>query len=240
MGGAGHRRATEAPPARRRDGGGDARRRPGHHGPGPGRRGATPTSSALWETCKVTLNGVSTTVDKAGRTRTVVNGTGGSGTVVGFFVRTDGACRFKRILKVDGRVGYNGISNGLTRRQGSGTTPAGTYTMTESFGNSPRPMTALSYRRVTAGDYWIQDQNSLFYNTLRNSSLGGFLATTLGSNGSARLLDYTTQYAHAVVINFNRAPDSKVVGRGSESSSTSTTRARPRAASRSPRRTCAL
>lgn len=176
---------------------------------------ATPTSSGLWQTCKVTLNGVTTTVDKAERTRTVVNGTGGSWAVVGFFVRTDSACTFKRVLKVDGRVGYNGISNGLTRRQGSGTTPSGTYTMTESFGNSPRPATALSYHRIKTGDYWVQDQNSPFYNTLRNSALGGFLATTAGSNGSERLLDYTTQYAHSVVINFNRAPDSKVVGRGS-------------------------
>ncbi|MBA3743785.1 L,D-transpeptidase family protein [Sporichthya sp.] len=176
---------------------------------------ATPVSSTQWQTCKVTLNGVQTTVDKAERTRTVVNGTGGSWAVVGFFVRTDGACTFKRVLKVDGRVGYNGISNGLTRRQGSGTTPSGTYTMTESFGNSPRPATALSYHRVKTGDYWVQDQNSAFYNTLRNSGLGGFLASTTGSNGSERLLDYTTQYAHSVVINFNRAPERRTVGRGS-------------------------
>lgn len=176
--------------------------------------GATtlPASSSLWQTCKVTLNGVSTTVDKAERTRTVVNGTGGSWAVVGFYVRTDSPCSFKRVLRVDGRVGYNGISNGVTRRQGSGTTPSGTYTMTESFGNSPRPATALPYHRVKPGDWWVQDQNSLFYNQLRNQSLGGFLART---SSSERLADYGPVYAHSVVINFNRAPDRKVIGRGS-------------------------
>jgi L,D-peptidoglycan transpeptidase YkuD (ErfK/YbiS/YcfS/YnhG family) len=174
-----------------------------------------PTSSTLWQTCNVTLGGVATTVDKAERTRTVVNGTGGSWAVLGLYVRTDSACTFKRVLRVDSRVGYNGISTGLTRRQGSGTTPSGTYSMTETFGNSPRPATAMPYHRVKPGDFWVQDQNSLFYNSLRNSSLGGFLASSLGSNGSERLLDYTTQYAHAVVINFNRAPDRKLIGRGS-------------------------
>jgi L,D-peptidoglycan transpeptidase YkuD (ErfK/YbiS/YcfS/YnhG family) len=176
---------------------------------------ALPTSSTLWQTCNVTLDGVATTVDKAERTRTVVNGTGGSWAVLGFYVRTDSACTFERVLRVDSRVGYNGISNGLTRRQGSGTTPTGTYSMTETFGNSPRPATAMPYHRVKPGDFWVQDQNSLFYNSLRNSSLGGFLAGTVGANGSERLLDYTTQYAHAVVINFNRAPERTVIGRGS-------------------------
>jgi L,D-peptidoglycan transpeptidase YkuD (ErfK/YbiS/YcfS/YnhG family) len=183
----------------------------------PGAGAATlPTSSAAWQTCEVTLNGVPVTVDKAERTRTVVRGTGGSWAVVGFYVRTDSACTFKRILRVDGRVGYNGISNGLTRRQGSGTTPSGTYSMTYAFGNSRKPAgTAIAYHRVKPGDYWVQDADSPFYNELRNSALGGFLARTTGANGSERLSDYPTQYAHAIILNFNRAPDTKIVGRGS-------------------------
>lgn len=171
-----------------------------------------PSSSEAWQTCTVTLNGVPVTVDRTERTRTVVNGTGGSWAVVGFFVRTDRPCQFQRVLSVTGRVGYHGISNGGTRRQGSGTTPAGTYTMTESFGNSPRPTTALPYHRVQPGDWWVQDQNSRYYNELRNSALGGFLART---SAGERLIDYQPQYAHAVVINFNRAPDRMVIGRGS-------------------------
>lgn len=171
-----------------------------------------PATSSLWQTCRITLDGVTTTVDRSERTRTVVNGTGGSWAKVGFFVRTDSACSFKRVLRVDGRVGYNGITSGLTRRQGTGTTPAGTYTMTETFGNSPRPTTAMPYHRVQPGDWWVQDQNSRYYNELRNARLGGFLART---SAGERLLDYQTQYAHSVVINFNRAPDRKVIGRGS-------------------------
>lgn len=171
-----------------------------------------PSSSTAWQTCTATLNGVPVTVDRAERTRTVVNGTGGSWAVVGFFVRTEKPCQFRRVLSVNGRVGYNGISDGLTRRQGSGTTPSGTYTMTESFGNSPRPVTALPYHRVQPGDWWVQDRNSRYYNELRNSALGGFLARP---SAGERLIDYRTQYAHSVVIDFNRAPDRTVIGRGS-------------------------
>lgn len=152
------------------------------------------------------------TVTRTERTRTVVNGTGGSRATIGFFVRTDSPCSFRRVLRVEGRVGYNGITSGLTRRQGSGTTPSGTYTMTQVFGNSPRPATAMPYHRVQPGDWWVQDQNSRFYNELRNTSRGGFLARTAAGE---RLIDYQSQYAHSVVINFNRAPDRRVIGRGS-------------------------
>lgn len=175
-----------------------------------------PASSAAWQTCAVTLNGVPVVVDRSERTRTVVNGAGGSWATVGFYVRTDSACTFRRVFHVDGRVGYNGITDGLTRRQGSGTTPSGTYSMSYAFGNSRKPAgTVIAYHRVKPGDFWVQDQNSPYYNELRNSALGGFLPRTTGANSSERLSDYTTQYAYAVIINFNRAPDRKVVGRGS-------------------------
>jgi L,D-peptidoglycan transpeptidase YkuD (ErfK/YbiS/YcfS/YnhG family) len=180
----------------------------------PGAGAATPITSATWQTCQVTLNGVPVTVDKTDRTRAVVNGTGGSWARLGFYVRTDSACGFRRVLLVDSRVGYNGITAGATRRQGTGTTPSGTYTMTEVFGNAGMPPTAMPYHRVQSGDWWVEDNTSLFYNELRNSSLGGYMLRTTGLNSSERLANFPTQYAHAIVINFNRAPDRKVLGRG--------------------------
>ena len=59
------------------------------------------------------------------------------------------------------------------------------------------------------GDYWVGDNESRYYNSLRNRASGGFRYRLAGSNinGSEYLPNYTTQYRYAVVINFNRAPD---------------------------------
>ena len=167
----------------------------------------TPLGSAAWRDCTTTLGGVGVTVARTRRTQTIVNGTGGSRATVSFFVRTDTACGFRRVLRTPGRVGYGGIADGATRRQGTGTTPAGMYTMTEAFGLKAPPATAMPYRRVLPGDWWVQDNGSAFYNTYRPQSLGGFAITTAGANGSELLARFGRQYAHSIVIDFNRPPD---------------------------------
>lgn len=169
----------------------------------------------VWETCHTVLAGVPVKVRKSERTRTVVDGIGARRALLSFWVRDESPCGFVQVFSVRAWVGQNGFANGKTRRQGSLTTPTGTYTMTEAFGINPNPGTALPYHQVVAGDWWVQDNNSPYYNSLRNESQGGFRATPHGLNGSERLQDYGTQYAHAVVINFNRAPDVQVAKRGS-------------------------
>lgn len=173
-----------------------------------------PVDAAAWQDCTLRLDGVGVTVERTRRTQTIVNGTGGSRAVVSFFARTDSACGFERIFSTAGRVGYGGIADGATRRQGTGTTPAGTYTMTEAFGHEAAPVTAMPYRVVQAGDWWVQDNGSAFYNTFRPGILGGFATTRSGDNGSELLTDYRTEYAHAVVIDFNRPPDVQARRRG--------------------------
>jgi L,D-peptidoglycan transpeptidase YkuD (ErfK/YbiS/YcfS/YnhG family) len=107
----------------------------------------------------------------------------------------------------DGRTGYGGLVPGRRREQGTGTTPLGTYPLTESFGLAARPAgTRLPFHRVRAGDYWVQDNRSRFYNQLRHKSRGGFRWWLDGYNSSERLRDYTGQYRWSVVIDFNR-PD---------------------------------
>jgi L,D-peptidoglycan transpeptidase YkuD (ErfK/YbiS/YcfS/YnhG family) len=70
---------------------------------------------------------------------------------------------------------------------------------------------------VRSGDYWVEDRQSPYYNSLRNSSAGGFRWSLPQSNkdSSEKLSSYPSQYRYAVVINFNRAPDTRVIGRGS-------------------------
>ena len=108
-----------------------------------------------------------------------------------------------------GRIGYGGLVRARLRHQGSGTTPRGTFTLTEAFGNRSAPAgTRIRYRDVRAGDFWVQDNASAFYNTLRNKRQGGFrwrLPST-DPNSSERLRDYRQQYAWSVVVDFNRPP----------------------------------
>ncbi len=79
--------------------------------------------------------------------------------------------------------------------------------MTEAFGISPDPGTAMPYHLVTSDDWWVEDNNSAYYNEMRGASQGGFAVTTSGVNGSEHLVTFTTQYRYVVVINFNRPPN---------------------------------
>ena len=170
----------------------------------------TPVSDPSWVACSAQLGGVQVSVGARQRTVTVVNGSGGSTAVVSFWLRTNTPCGFANAFTDSGgRIGYGGMTNGATRVQGNGTTPTGTYTMTEAFGIKASPGTALSYRRVGTGDFWVEDNNSAYYNTYRNESQGGFDATLPLSdpNGSERLLSFPGQYDYVIVVNFNRAPD---------------------------------
>jgi L,D-peptidoglycan transpeptidase YkuD (ErfK/YbiS/YcfS/YnhG family) len=89
---------------------------------------------------------------------------------------------------------------GHDREQGTGTTPLGTYAITETFGNAPRPTaTTLPFHRVRQGDYWVQDNRSAYYNYRRHISRGGFRPRT-----SEHLPDYGEQYRWSLVIDFNR------------------------------------
>ena len=107
------------------------------------------------------------------------------------------------------RVGTHGVVPGSKRKQGTGTTPGGTYTMTEAFGISPNPGTAMPYHQVTSDDWWVEDNNSAYYNEMRRASQGGFDTTAPPSslNSSEHLVTFTTQYRYVVVINFNRPPN---------------------------------
>lgn len=177
-----------------------------------------PRSSSAWRTCTKTFDGVKVTVLKGQRTATVVNQTSKTRARVSFWVRTNTKCSFTRkLLTTTARIGYGGTVPGSTRKQGSGTTPLGTYTMTQTFGNGSKPSTAMPYHRVAKGDYWVGDNRSRYYNSLRNKAKGGFRWSLPSSsvNGSENLRAYGKQYRYAVVINFNRAPQATKRYRGS-------------------------
>jgi L,D-peptidoglycan transpeptidase YkuD (ErfK/YbiS/YcfS/YnhG family) len=96
------------------------------------------------------------------------------------------------------RVGRSGVS--ADRWEGDGTTPAGTFTMTEAFGNGADPGSGLPYRQVHEQDYWVGDSGSPYYNTWQ-------VGPPNGRWGYAELLwTMPESYRHAVVIDYNRSP----------------------------------
>ena len=170
----------------------------------------SPATARTWTACAKTLDGITTHLGRTQRSVTIVNQTSKTRARVSFWVRTDGACSVQRkFLTTTARIGYNGTVAGKHRKQGTGTTPRGRYTMTEAFGNGSAPATSMPYHRVAKGDYWVGDNKSAYYNSLRNKADGGFRWRLPSSsvNASENLRDFATQYRYVAVINFNRAPD---------------------------------
>ncbi len=153
----------------------------------------------------VRLDGVDVRL-RDGTTQVVtVNHTRGHHARVTWWVRTADGWE-QRMQADDGRTGYGGLVPGAQRRQGTGTTPIGTYDLPWAFGmHGQDPRWDLRYRQVRAGDYWVQDNASDYYNRYRNKRQGGFRWRLPASdpNSSERLLDYRQQYEWAIVTGFN-------------------------------------
>ena len=175
-----------------------------------------PRTSPTWRSCVRTLDGVTTKISRSQRTVIIVNQTSRTYARVSFWVRRVGPCALRRkFLTTTARIGRNGTVAGDKRKQGGGTTPRGTYTITETFGNGPAPYTSMPYHQVRKRDYWVGDNQSRYYNNLRNSADGGFRWwLRSGRNESENLRAFGAQYRYVAVINFNRAPDARRAYRG--------------------------
>lgn len=162
----------------------------------------------------VVLDGVEVRLRAGTRQVVTVNHTRGHHARVALHVLGDRGWREVRAT-TDGRTGYGGLVPGPRRRQGTGTTPLGTYALPSTFGTHPRqPAWTLPHRRIRRGDFWVQDNASEHYNRYRNQRQGGFRwwLPTSHPDASERLTDYGRQYEMVVVMDFN--PD-QVRHRGS-------------------------
>ena len=154
----------------------------------------------------IVLDGVRVRVHGETDQAITVNRTRGHHARITFWVRHLNGHWLQRMQATDGRIGYGGLVPGPKRRQGSGTTPLGTYRLTYTFGTQPRrDGWDLRYRSIRPGDYWVQDNASRFYNRYRNKRQGGFRWWLPKSHpdSSERLLDFRRQYQLAVVVDFN-------------------------------------
>ncbi|WP_433887702.1 L,D-transpeptidase family protein [Streptomyces sp. CA-111067] len=115
---------------------------------------------------------------------------------------------WKKAGSAPARFGAHGLAEGATRRQNTSTTPTGLFGLPFAFGNAAAPTgTVLPYRRVTSSAWWCEDNASTSYNRWVSP-----LPKDCRGSESEHLADYPTQYAHAVLIDFNY--DKPVKGRG--------------------------
>ena len=99
------------------------------------------------------------------------------------------------------RLGWNGWVPAGRRRQNTGTTPAGKFTMPYAFGTRADPGARLGYRQVDGDDVWpYEPRDPATYNIYQP-----FQASTSHwrPDFRERLSHYPRQYAYAVVIGFN-------------------------------------
>jgi L,D-peptidoglycan transpeptidase YkuD (ErfK/YbiS/YcfS/YnhG family) len=153
----------------------------------------------------VTLGGVRVALHAHTRQVVTVNHTHGYHARVGFWVLRHGT--WTRLYDVrDGRIGYGGLVPPKQRHQGSGTTPSGTVRLISAFGRHPRGESwDLPYRRIRKGDYWVEDNQSAYYNRYRNKEDGGFRWWIPPSevNSSERLRGFPVQYEYSIVTSYN-------------------------------------
>lgn len=164
----------------------------------------------------ITLGGVRVALKDGTRQVVTVNRTSGSHARVSLWQQD--ASGWQRLARSKaGRIGYGGLVRARERKQGTGTTPLGTFRLRSSFGTHDRAASwDLSHRRIRPGDYWVQDNASVHYNRYRNKSEGGFRwwLPTSDFNSSERLADYVPEYEYAIVTGFNYAAQVRRRGAG--------------------------
>ena len=105
------------------------------------------------------------------------------------------------------RVGYAGMAPEATRRQDTGTTPAGTFRLLYGFGSRPDPGTRLDrYRRIDGNDWWPYDpRDASTYNVLQRSRSP---KARWRPGEAERLMHWGSDaYRYSVVIDYNLPSD---------------------------------
>ncbi|CAL9616275.1 L,D-transpeptidase family protein [Streptomyces sp. Tu 3180] len=127
----------------------------------------------------------------------VAPGTGSTSGTVTWWDRRDG--RWVAAGTAPARFGAKGLVEGTARRQGTHTTPTGLYGMPYAFGTKAAPRgTAYTYRPVRRDSWWCQDGDSRSYNRWTEPRAADCRAAE-----AEHLITYRTQYAHALVVDFN-------------------------------------
>lgn len=129
---------------------------------------------------------------------TVISEGGSYGEVVAWEKTSDGLWR--EVQRVKARLGANGLKDASLVYEMDKCTPTGIYTLTEAFGIYGDPGSGLPYRKLDGTEYWVDDENSDYYNTMQFGEPNGRW------NSAEKLIDYPGYYNYSIVIDYNRSP----------------------------------
>lgn len=98
-------------------------------------------------------------------------------------------------------LGWSGWVPAKHRRQSTGTTPAGRFTMEWAFGTRRDPGGPISFRRVDGNDFWpYEPRDPATYNIFQPHKAAG---TRWRKRYRERLADYGREYAYSIVLGYN-------------------------------------
>jgi L,D-peptidoglycan transpeptidase YkuD (ErfK/YbiS/YcfS/YnhG family) len=134
-----------------------------------------------------------------------------SSQVVTVVAPSAGATRAQLTAWQRGPTGWTAVLGPVTARVGSAgvgqasetstRTPAGTFTLSEAFGRSGNPGTALPYRVIDTQDWWVSDVASPLYNQHTRCAPG---SCPFDESAGENLWAEGSVYDLAVVIDYNR------------------------------------
>lgn len=116
------------------------------------------------------------------------------------FWEKDSSGNWTLVDKVSARLGQNGIKSASQVYEMDKSTPTGIYSLTEAFGINSDPGSRVRYRQLDGSEYWVDDENSEFYNTMQFGEPNGRWTS------AEKLIDFPGYYNYSLVIDYNRWP----------------------------------
>ena len=129
---------------------------------------------------------------------TVVSTGGSYGELI--FWEKDNQGNWSEIDRVAARLGQSGLKSASEVYEMDKCTPTGIYTLTEAFGINSNPGSGITYRQLDGTEYWVDDENSQYYNTMQFGDPNGRWSS------AEKLTDYSGYYNYSLVIDYNRWP----------------------------------
>ena len=144
--------------------------------------------------------GISSTVAsrRSSQIITVVSKGGSYGELA--FWEKDNNGKWNLIDKVSARLGQNGMKSASEVYEMDKSTPTGIYSLTEAFGINADPGSKIRYRQLDGSEYWVDDVNSEFYNTMQFGDANGRWES------AEKLISFEGYYNYSLVIDYNRWP----------------------------------
>ena len=163
-----------------------------------------PSAGSASATTTVTLDGVRVALPAGTLQVITVRHTSGTYARATMWTRTTSGRWAINMHTSGARIGSGGLVAGALRRQGTNTTPTGTYSLPFAFGVSTVAGATYPFHHVTSADWWVEDNASVYYNRLRSSTAGfrWWLSPAL-VNSSEHLIENRPQYDLALVTGFN-------------------------------------